>query len=109
MCKRTLVQRPIGTRGDLQPYPDSYFGRWQYSWLWQALLPYRSWQRFPSDAMAWPSFSGGFVPYATLINFSHELTIASSTGLAKKFCGTAETPLRYESWSPSPLPPCRFS
>ena len=35
--------------------------------------------------MARPCFSGGLVPYATLINFSQEPTTASSTGSAKKF------------------------
>jgi len=35
---------------------------------------------------------GGFVPYATRINFSPGFTTASSTGLAKKFCGTPRHP-----------------
>ena len=42
---------------------------------------------------------GKFLRYALVISFFPRLTIDSSNGLGNKFCGTIETPRRYESWS----------
>jgi Helix-turn-helix domain len=82
---RLLTLWRIGMRSRLHIYPNCSFGHWQYWWLWQASLPYRSWPRLPSDAMVRPSFSAGFAPYATRISFSPGFTTAASAGLAKKF------------------------